>query len=183
MRKCLFLIIFLVIYSCDKEDIFDDIGFYGEGKAEIKGNTWKGKTGVFPLTDPRYNNCLPDTCISILIQQYNESQELRSKILIHFVPLKLGKFQFNPIEPSFLDTTYRFTYSEFTSDGDVVTGRYKLTNPDSSYFVNIQELNRQTGDIRGMFRARVVRDTSFIGPYPDTIIIENGSFYGKINWR
>ncbi|MBK8956816.1 MAG: hypothetical protein IPM34_14860 [Saprospiraceae bacterium] len=183
MKRLNFLILILAVSSCEKDDIFDDIGFYGEGTALLNGVEWKGKTGIFPLNDPRFVNCLPDTCISILIQKYNDIGELRSKVLLNKVPLRLGKFQFNPIEPSFLDTIYRITYSEFTSDGDVVTGIYSLKEADSSYFLEIIELNKQSGDIRGKFRAKVVRDTAFIGTFPDTINIEDGNFYGKINWK
>ncbi len=104
-------------------------------------------------------------------------------MLLHKVPLKLGRFQLNPIEPSFLDTFYRISYSEFSSDGDVVTGGYSLKDPDSTYFLEILELNKHSGDIRGKFRTKVVRDTAFIGTIPDTITIENGNFYGKINWK
>ncbi len=182
MKKFIILLIFAYV-ACQKDDIFDDIGFYGEGTALLNGVEWKGKTGIFPLNDPRFVNCLPDTCISILIQKYNDIGELRSKVLFHKIPLKIGLYLFNPIEPSFLDTFYRISYSEFTSDGDVVTGRYSLKEADSSYFLEIIELNKQSGDIRGKFHAKVVRDTAFIGTFPDTITIENGNFYGKINWK
>ncbi len=188
MKKFIILLIF-AFTACEKDDIFDDIGFYGEGTALLNGVEWKGKTGVFALLDSKLKNCLPDTCIGVLIQHYNNANELRSKILIDFVPLKLGKFQLNLKPNKFdqfgfqLDTTFQFSYHEYTSDGDVVTGYYKLINSDPDYYLNVQELNRHTGDIRGIFRARVVRDTSFIGTFPDTITIENGSFYGKINWK
>ena len=180
MKKYILCLFVLLVFACQKEaPIFDKLGFYGEGSATLNGTAWKGKTGVFKSR----SYCAPDTCISIFILHYNEANELRGKVLVDQVPLKKGKFQLNPIEPSFLDTLYRFTYSEFAYDGDVVTGRYKLAYPDSSYYINIQELNKQTGDISGKFRAKVVRDTSFIGSVPDTIDIENGSFYGKINWK
>ncbi|MEP7198094.1 MAG: hypothetical protein ABI851_16370 [Saprospiraceae bacterium] len=179
MKKYLLIVIATLVFSCEKDSIFDEIGFYGEGTATLNGILLKGKTGVFKSKE----YCSPDTCISILILHYNESNELRGKILMNFIPLKKGKYLFNPIEPSFLDTLYRITYSEFTSDGDVVTGRYSLKESDPSYFLEILELNKQSGDIRGKFQAKVVRDTAFIGTIPDTIVIEDGNFYGKINWK
>jgi hypothetical protein len=173
------VVLFLLIYSCAKDNIFDEIGFFGEGNAKLNGEIWKGKTGVFKSR----NYCTPDTCIGILLYKYNAFGELRGKILIDYVSLKIGKFQLNPIEPFYLDTFNRISYSEFTSDGDVVTGTYILKNPSPDYYIEIKELNKQNGDIRGSFRAKVVRDTSFIGKFPDTINIEDGNFYGRINWR
>jgi len=179
MKRVIILILILAVSSCEKDDIFDGIGFYGEGTAILNGVGWNGKTGVFPSK----NYCAPDTCIGILIQKYNDIGELRGKILIDYVSLKVGKFQLNPIEPWYLDTFYRISYHEFTADGDVITGDYSLKLSDPNYYLEILELNRHTGDIRGKFSAKVVRDTAFIGSFPDTITIKDGNFYGKINWK
>lgn len=179
MKYIIYAILLVLIYSCEKNATFDELGFFGEGLAKLNGKDWKGKTGVFKSR----NYCAPDTCIGILIYKYNEFGELRGKILIDYVSLKIGRFQLNPIEPFYLDTFNRITYSEFVSDGDVVSGTYILKNPKPDYYIEINELNKQNGNIRGSFRAQVVRDTSFIGKFPDTINIEEGSFYGRVNWK
>lgn len=182
MKKYFLFMIATIVFSCDEcemESIFDDIGFYGIGTALINGSSWKGKTGVFKSKV----YCEPDTCISLLILHYNSNMELRSKILVDQIPLTTGIFAFNKIEPPYADTTYRLTYSEYAEDGDVITGYYKLAYADPEFYIDIKELNKVTGDIRGNFKAKVVRDTAFIGPLPDTINIENGEFFGKINWK
>ena len=179
MKRVYKLLTILTILSCEKNSIFDDDGFYGEGKAKLDEVEWKGSTGIFKAK--KY--CFPDTCVAILVEGYNKTRSVRSKIIINQVFLKTGKFYFNPIYPTFKDTLYRFSYHEFS--GDAVVGVYNIIEADSNNYVEIKELNLKTGDVRGIFQARVISDSSWPsnGSIPDTIDITNGSFYGKINWK
>ncbi len=179
MKRMYILLTIISILSCEKNSIFDDDGFYGEGKARFDDVEWKGNTGIFKAK--KY--CFPDTCVGIVIDGYNEARSVRSNIIINQVFLKTGKFYFNPIYPTFKDTLYRFSYHEFS--GDAVVGVYNIIEADSNNYVEIKELNLKTGDVRGIFQARVISDSSWPsnGSIPDTIDITNGSFYGKINWK
>ncbi|MBK8643710.1 MAG: hypothetical protein IPN15_16335 [Saprospiraceae bacterium] len=179
MKRLYILLTIISILSCEKNSIFDNDGFYGEGKAKLDEVEWKGNTGIFKAK--KY--CFPDTCVGIVIDGFNEARSVRSNIIINQVFLKTGKFYFNPIYPTFKDTLYRFSYHEFS--GDAVVGVYNIIEADSNNYVEIKELNMKTGDVRGSFQARVISNSDWPsnGSLPDTIDITNGSFYGKINWK
>lgn len=181
----IFIVFICILLSCQKEEsIFDELGFYGEASANINGMEWKGKTGIFPNIDPQYRNCLPDTCINILMKHFNEEGLLRSELYLNFTLSEKEKYILNPIPTENLDTLPSFTYSEYISDGDVVSGFYTQVLPDTSSYLEITKLNRTNWDISGRFNARVVKIPLLVpaGEVPDTIEIDNGTFYGRINW-
>ena len=181
MKKTIFLLLTLTFLFCKKESLFDSHGFYGEGSAKINGEEWIGKTGIFDAG--KY--CKTDSCFAIVLYKYNELGQLRGTIVIDRIALKVGKFQFNP-EPVYNDTSYSISFGEFHDDGDVASVPHRLFEADPNYYLEIKELNNETGDISGTFRAKLVRkdiDPSiFNGKYPDTITIEDGNFFGNINW-
>ena len=190
MKIIIILFVILGISSCKKDSVFDDFGFYGEGTALVNKVEWKGKTGIFPKNNPLFNNCLPDTCFSLLIINENKYDGTTNNILIDRFFLKVGKFQFNkqrydPIAQMYIDTTFSFSYGTSIAGGEIVTGLYRLVKTDINNYFEIKEFNKFTGDIKGSFKARVVRDlfSTASGAIPDSLDIENGSFYGKINWH
>ena len=172
----------LLILSCQKEDIFDQYGSYGEGTAQLNGISYKGKvTTIFDV-----NRCKPDTCLGINILRRNQSGEARAYISINRVLLKIGKFLIPYVIPGVLNhENYELAYAEFTDDGDVPTGYYLTCQADTANWVNIKKLDIKTGDFEGTFQATVVRTESYtpIGAIPDTIRITEGNFFGKINWN
>lgn len=177
---CLVLLLFVV--ACKKDSIFDEYGFYGEGSAMLNGKPWKGITGVFP----KKNFCSPgDTCLAISLLYYNDHGALRSIITFDVIPLNLGKHTINYVWPTWEEIEYRLIYSEYVFDGDVTTGGYHVYEQNDANYLNLTELNVQTGDVRGEFQAVVVRDSMWTpaGYAPDTIRITDGSFYGKIYWN
>ena len=181
MKKTIILLLTITFLYCKKESLFDSHGLYGEGSAKINGEEWIGKTGIFDAG--KY--CKTDSCFAIVLYQYNELGQLRGKIVIDRIALKVGKFQFNP-EPVFIkDTSYSISFGEFHDDGDVASVPHRLFEADPNYYLEIKELNNETGDISGNFRANLVRNAGdpsiFHGNYPDTITIEDGKFFGKIN--
>lgn len=176
------LLFFICIFSCQKEDVFDQYGSYGEGTAQLNGIAYKGKvTTIFDVI--RYK---PDTCLGINILRRNQSGEARAYISIDRIPLKIGKF----LIPYTLvgvenHKKYELSYAEFTGDGDEATGNYRTYQADTTNWVNIKKLDVKTGDIEGSFQATVVRMKSYtpLGAIPDTIRITEGNFFGKINWN
>lgn len=179
MKKWNILLLIISTLSCEKNSIFDEFGYYGEGKVILNDIEWKGKIGVFKAK--KY--CFPDTCVAIIIEGYNESRAVLSKIVIDQVFLKTGRFLLNPIYPSYNDTLYKLSYVEFI--GDMAFSAYSIIQADSNNYIEIKELNMKTGDIKGSFQARVISNTSWPGngSIPDTIDIKDGSFYGRINWK
>ncbi|MBK9962005.1 MAG: hypothetical protein IPP06_11970 [Saprospiraceae bacterium] len=47
MKRLYILLTIISILSCEKNSIFDNDGFYGEGKAKLDEVEWKGSTGIF----------------------------------------------------------------------------------------------------------------------------------------
>jgi hypothetical protein len=179
MKKPLFfLLLLLSLTTCRKDSVFDEHGFYGEGSAKLNGVPWTGKTGVF-FTDVF---CQPDSCIAINLYNRNESGALRGKITFNHVPLRTGRQTLNYVWPLSKDVLCTLSYSEFTSDGDVITGDYSVFEQNDDNYLDISELNLKTGNISGKFQATVVRDSfwTFAGHHPDTIWIMEGAFKGRI---
>jgi hypothetical protein len=179
MKKsiCCFLFALLLV-TCRYDSIFDEYGFYGEGTAKMNGQTWGGKAGIFPSTDW----CKTDTCIAIKILRSNSEGFLRNDLTFDHIPLKKGRKTFNYRWSVYKDALYKLTYSEWGSDGDVITGGYYVYEQNDENFLEITHLDLKTGDIRGIFQATVVRGSSWtpLGRQSDTIRIRDDSFYGKI---
>ncbi len=176
------LLFFVCIFSCGKENVFDKYGTYGEGSALLNGISYTGTVGTLVS----FNICKPDTCIGINILHQNKYGEARETITFSIVPLKVGKFLIPYSIPGELDySNYRFSYSRFAEDGDVIAGFYKTYQPDTANWVNFKKLDLKTGDFEATFQATVVSAENFtpLGAIPDTIRITNGKFFGKINWN
>lgn len=182
MKKFIWGIFFACLFAgCKKEGVFDELGFYGEGAAQLNGQSWRGKTGIFPTK----NFCEPDTCIAITFLYHNQHEELRGDITFDDVPLKRGRKKINYVWPTWDDVQCRLIYSRFAADGDVLVGEYHIVEQNDENFLEITELNLKTGDVKGKFQATVVRDSLWTPPghKPDTIKIMDGSFFGKIFWK
>ena len=173
-----FLLLLLSLTTCRKDSIFDVYGFYGEGSAKLNDIPWTGKTGVF-FTDVF---CKPDSCIGIVLIHRNQYGELRGKITLDHVPLHAGRQTLNYAWPVSEDVLCALSYSEWASDGDVVTGDYSVFEQNDDNYLDITDLNLKTGDISGKFQATVVRHEFWTpaGQQPDTIRITEGTFIGKI---
>jgi len=178
MKKSLFFLSFLLSLVTCQKDVFDEHGFYGEGRAKLNGLDWTGKTGVF-FTDVF---CQPDSCIAINLYHRNEGGALRGKLTLNHVPLRTGRQTLNYTWPLSTDVPCQLSYSLFTSDGDVIIGDYSVIEQTDDNYLDITVLNLVAGDISGKFQATVVRDSfwTFAGHQPDTIRITEGTFWGKI---
>lgn len=181
-NQLIFLLLLLSLTTCRKDSIFDEDGFYGEGSAKLNGMPWSGKTGVFFKTGVWADFCYPDTCIAIHLFHRNQNGELRGKITLDHVPLHIGKQTLNYAWPVSEDVLCALSYSEWASDGDVVTGDYSVFEQNEDNYLDITDLNLKTGDISGKFQATVVRHEFWTpaGQQPDTIRITEGTFKGKI---
>lgn len=178
-RLLYFLMLLAFVIGCTKDSIFDEYGYYGNGYAKLNGKDWTGKTGVFIKT---FFCTADDPCVAIKLLYYNEQGALRGDLTFNFIPLKTGKFSLNYVWPVWEDIQYKLGYYTLTSDGDVLTGSYHVFEQNDENYIEITDLNLETGYIKGSFQALVVRDSFWLPPgyLPDTIRITNGSFYGKI---
>ena len=181
-NQLIFLLLLLSLTTCRKDSVFDEHGFYGKGSAKLNGVPWSGKTGVFFKTGVWADFCYSDTCIAIHFFHRNQYGELRGKITLDHVPLHTGRHTLNYAWPVSEDVLCALSYSEWVSDGDVVTGDYSVFEQNDDNYLDITDLNLKTGDISGKFQATVVRHEFWTpaGQQPDTIRITEGTFTGKI---
>jgi len=187
MNKFIFIaIVIILLCQCTKESLFDEYGGYGKAQATTNGKSWNATPRI--LLDSRY---LPDSFITIQLNN-GDIHAKKSEIYFSKVPLKTGHYLFNPynFNPNSFkyDTICGISAADLSGGGGEYTiiGYYLLQTPsDSSNYLDIKELNLKTGDIKGSFRARLTMDSAWTWPGipPDTLLIENGSFYGKIYWK
>ena len=172
------LLLVLLLATCKKEPLFDEYGFYGESHAKLNGVAWTGKPGIFFTTVL----CQPDSCIGIKIFQFNQKGEIRSDITINHIPIRPGRQTLNYGRHVSQKVHCSFSYGEYTSDGDVITGNYSIFEQNDDNYLDITELDLKTGDISGKFQGTVVRHEFWTpaGQQPDTIRITEGTFRGKI---
>jgi hypothetical protein len=181
MNKIMILLfIGLLPFSCRYDSVFDEQGFSGEGSAIKNGVYW----GTKLLVVPKNNFCNPDTCIAIHLRSYNENGTPTSYLNIDFVEPKVGKRTLNYTASIFERIDHKVDYGVFSSEGHVAIGGYHVFEQTSRNYVEITQINLETGYIKGVFQMDVVRDSFWTpsGSIPDTIRFTNGKFEGRIYW-
>jgi hypothetical protein len=184
MRLSLIMLCFsFALIACRYDSEFDEWGFNGRGNYFRDGKMREGKLVVSLVK----SFCPPDTdsCLALIIRDYHAPDVPKSDITIGSFSPKLGRVELS----YFPDISGRgpnmFYLSEFTTEGDVGAGLYSLSSQSLENFLEITELNMESGFISGRFAATVAMDSSLLslGYDPDTIRITDGAFSGKINWK
>jgi len=179
--------------SCkkDQEGLFDQWGHYkyGYGNMTINGRSIAAKKILFGRKEKW--NPEEDTVFLFEMQIFTQNDELREVFGVRNLRPKIGKYFFPKIEvdslghPDFANDAilYKPGFAFFGADGDVVEGSYSHPWVDSNSYVEITELNIATGDVKGNFKAKMLKLKDFsLASLPDTIYITEGSFSTKIAW-
>lgn len=172
------LLLSLLFVTCNKDNVFDKYGSYGEGSAEVNDRAWSG-TCRTTSSSLCYCDAL-ESCISVEISQYAKDGLLLSVINFSRITPEKGIRPLNYIYPSWERTCDQMSCAE--RDDDVLLGMYSVHEQSDSNYLEITDLNLETGNIKGTFQATLIRDSSWVKPgqTADTLRIRNGSFYGKI---
>ncbi len=178
-RILAFLLIALSVATCKKDSVFDENGYYGEGTATINGWAWHG-TNLMIGDDKAPEGLNLDNCLNIRIAQKSPDGLLLSTITFSYISPNMGSRTLNYVSPGWNPIVNRIIASEW--DDDVLLGTYYVFEQSDSNFLDITDLNWETGDVKGHFQATLIRDSSWVAPgqTADTLRIRNGSFYGKI---
>ena len=156
---------FLFGSSCGK----DDLGINRKMIGQLNGERWEAK-GNFTYNLP-YNIGL-----DVRFEVYNNSGELREKLLLYKVPLEVGNHILSETTVDLQDNLVGAVYRTFSDDGDVIKDSYRLYNPSENTVV-ITEADTTKNILKGEVNATFLvdpldrEDTDI-----DTIRIENGLF-------
>lgn len=145
---------------------------YPNGFQEIRGHTTSGGTNI--------NQC-PEESYWILLEWYNKQGFNREELFLKKIPLKAGKYKVIPFTPNcqMTDPIYAIFYTSI-DDGDVLGDTYNLL-PTYDNFVQVDNYDNYTKEIRGKFQLTFVVATKAYGHFlPDTLRLTEGSFHTKI---
>jgi len=143
---------------------------YPNGYQEIRGHTTSGGNAL--------NQC-PEESYWILLEWYNNKGFLSEDLFLKKIPLKAGKYKVIPLTPNcqMTDPIYA-TFS--TSNDDVLEDNYTIL-PTYDNFVQVDNYDTYTKEIRGKFQLKFVVASKSPGHrLPDTLQFTEGRFYTKI---
>lgn len=189
MRTNFFILFLLIVTSCS---VFQDIGpskyswgsfsaqmngkvwgqNYPNGFQEIRGDTFQGGNAE--------NQCLEESH-SISFDWFNKQGFHRENLILRKIPLLSGKYKVipNPSKCKMTDPIYAMFYTS-TDDGDVLGDIYTIL-PTQDNFVQIDNYDNYTKEIRGKFQLTfVIKSIGANHVLPDTLQFTEGSFHTKI---
>lgn len=115
------------------------------------------------------------------MEWYSKEGFKREELFLKKIPLKAGKYKVIPYTPNcqMTDPIYAIFYTSI-SDGDVLGDTYTIL-PAYDNFVQADNYDAYTKEIRGKFQLKFVVTTKASGHIlPDTLQFTEGRFYTKI---
>ncbi len=181
--KKFFSIIFMLIISavsfisCHKEETptKEEIIYFGKAQALLNGSVWEAEVAS------RMSLFENDNMFLLDIEKFSGAGIRINKLTIVKLPLSESFFTLRHYSPS---DTATCSFGSFLSDGDVLGNYYVLDTTDLfPDWVSIDHFDPLTLEYYGRFEASFVIDTFLSGfdpSLPDTIVLANGVFNGKI---
>ena len=156
---------FLFGSSCGK----DDLGINRRMIGQLNGERWEAKGNYSP--NKPYN-----IRFNVRFEVYNNSGELREKLLLYKVPFEVGRHLLSVTTNRTKDDLIGARFWTISDDGDVIDNRYRLYDPAENTIMIIKAdtiRNILKGEVNATFLVdpNDVEDTDI-----DTIRIENGLF-------
>ncbi len=176
MKKCLFLILVVIVISSCKKDENPEPDIYNSfATAKINNEVFSFKPSmIFSSTTDSYG---------ILLEYHIDEIILRKSLNFSFIKGETIKQSIYPISISNQDTS-QCSYSTLIGDGDVLGNYYYLNENDLiEDYLELTQFNESTGNVQGTFQVSFYVDTSTIFDLnsPDTIIITDGYFETTIH--
>lgn len=178
-----FLLLGLFLINCKKtveEPIITP--YSGEATALKDGDVWSGELYAIFLK-PK------EELLSVSIEVFNEVGFLRQSLGFYKFPPQTGLYPLRNTSTMKEDSLVGAVYSTLLFDGDVLGGIWYLLETEDNQ-LEIEEVNLETGDVRGTFQVTMVLDSTIRNlyleelesplPYEDTIRFTNGRFFTKI---
>jgi hypothetical protein len=149
----------------------------GRASAELNGKPWVANRASCAINTPCYKGRLG---INLYKHWANGTVESLS---FHKIPNQVGLYRIAPAaadNATFCkDTSVNSNFSNTTPDGDVSKDFYESVDVATNY-VQITDINRKTGEVRGKFDVTYVIFIRQDRTSPDTIRITNGQFQARI---
>lgn len=156
--------------------------YSGEATALKDGEVWTGEPYVIFLKPH-------EKLLSVSIHVFNEVGFLRQSLGFYKFPPQTGLYLLRNTSTMKEDSLVGAGYNTLLFDGDVIGGHWDILETEDNQ-LEIEEVNLETGDVRGTFQVTMVLDSTIRNlyleelesplPYEDTIRFTNGTFFTKI---
>jgi hypothetical protein len=159
---------------------------WGYLTANVKGKNWKDSyKNAYQLTHVikgRPGSAIPcqSDFLSLTSHLYNNMGRLKQELTFIKVPLARGKYRIVQLRLGYCqDSDPVYAYLQYLED-DVVGARYDLFEKEENY-IEIEEYNPATKELKGRFQMTVVFDNHGSTEYPgDTLRFTNGQFHTRV---
>jgi len=148
----------------------------GRASAELNGKPWVSNQSNCAINTACYKGRL-----GINLYKHRPDGTKESSFGFHKIPYQVGVYSVVPaVYANFCtDTFVNSSFNTLTPDGDVSKDSYGSVNVSTNY-VQITDINRKTGEVRGKFNVTYVIFIRQDRTSPDTIRVTNGQFQAWI---
>jgi hypothetical protein len=148
----------------------------GQASGELNGKLWVVNQAYCLINTACYKGRL-----GINLYRYRPDRTKEASLSFHKIPNQVGMYSIVPADNANFctDTSVNSSFSTLTPDGDVGKDSYKPVNVSTNY-VQITDINRKTGEVRGKFNVTYVIFIRQDITSPDTIRVTNGQFQAWI---
>jgi hypothetical protein len=170
--------------SCCVDAPIPGVSTLGFLTAKMNGKEWnKTYKNAYQVTMAivgTTGSAIPCDSYHVLVSElYNNAGHLRQKLNLIKIPLKKGRYQILPFQNGICkdsDPVYGMFYS-LISDGDVLGDDYSVLDSENN-FVEIEEFNQKTNEIKGSFQLTfVLTGQARNNLLPDTLKFTGGQFH------
>jgi hypothetical protein len=188
-RTTAFILLTCFCDSCDSGKNFPlNNPSLGTLTAKMNGGDWhktyKNAYQVIQCTDVKPSTALPcnEDHLDLLSELYSSEGYLRQQLYFIKIPKSVGKHRIIASIPSHcneLDPAYGEFYT-IIQDGCAVGDIYNTLKGEDN-FVQIEQFDKKTGEIKGTFQLTLVIEKRGVEPMlPDTLRFTNGRFHTRI---
>ena len=178
----------IVFLNACKKDINPLASYYwGNVNAQKNGQDWvsepKGWTlTLYGVVETRGARTKKDS-FALLIDKFNQNNEMRERIGITGIPIKIGKYTIYTVTGASnydRDTVSMASFALSGADGDVQIGYYNVLETEQNN-ISVDALDTIKNEVRGKFNITFINAYPKSGLQPDTVRFKNGVYFTKIH--
>lgn len=175
-----------MIFACDIVDPYPHQQSWGYLTANVKGKNWKDcYKNAYQLTHVikgQPGSAIPcqSDFLYLTSRLYNNEGLLKQELTFIKVPLARGRYRVVPLQLGHCqDSDPVYGYLQYLDD-DVLGARYDVFEKDENY-IEVEEYNQDTKELKGRFQMTVVFDNHGSTEYPgDTLRFTSGQFHTRL---
>lgn len=161
--------------------------YWGNVNAQKNGQDWMSEPEGWTLTlygvvETRGARIKKDS-FALLIDKFNENNEMRERIGISGIPMKIGKYTIYTATEAInydRDTVPMASFTLSDQDGDVLIGYYDVLETEQNN-ISVDVIDTIKNEVRGKFNITFINAYPKVGAIPDTIRFKNGVYFTKIH--